>query len=155
MYPHFEAPLRPGTDAAHMQALHESTSRLLATVVNENLVHSEVQFPNCTEEPLLIIRSKKHAPQSSQPIISVALVSDIRYDTETRRVTPAIYPEDMLLPLIIVSASKGEKGAWFESDPVKLWNLMFPWFGAQPQVQKLLSDEIGNAASNQGSFSAP
>lgn len=135
-----------GSPAIYQQGLNESSSRLLAALVNENLVHSEIQFPSSPDQPVLVTLSHEQHVQDAQYMISVPLVSNIRYDGKTYRVIPVVYPEDLLLPAILSSVSNTERGRWLEPNPFNLWSLIFPWFKAEQRLQKVIGDQISNSA---------
>ncbi|QRV99013.1 hypothetical protein RhiJN_27032 [Ceratobasidium sp. AG-Ba] len=131
----------------------ETTSRLLAVLVNEGLVKATAQD---TDTISCLFLSSTNDQKNSSEGIQVSL----RQGTKYRLVSPATHdgpmvvipdlnPADIVAPVTLSSQVGSNASSQLEHRPEKVFDFVAPWLRAEKEVVTKLRGELKNSADNQ------
>ncbi|KAI5805935.1 IucC family-domain-containing protein [Geopyxis carbonaria] len=117
------------------QACFETTRRLLACLVNEELVQATVQSFNNTQ--WLCIHDKPQKQHRLRLYVPLSGPVDIRN---------LLDPEDLLPPVVIEEVNESNR---IELDPGVIFKLVYPWFGDDKKIGENITQELESSAELQ------
>ncbi|KAL9129991.1 MAG: hypothetical protein Q9217_001713 [Psora testacea] len=134
------------------QARMETTSRLLASLINEGIVRATYIEGGNGRLTGLEIQSTNRASQDGSSRIVTGVREDVRRDPETM-VVSFLYPDEILSPVIVYDASLPTNPRGMDPDPGVLFDYMRSWLeDGNENVRKQIVQELTNSASCQESW---
>ncbi len=129
------------------QAAFETTSRLLACLVNEGLVKAFT----CSNGTCLCLRNPQETGTGSDELIVSVGLSEVFAENATFKLTKSLlHPEDLRLPVAIRHATGDVQYKTTEPDPVALFDAIYPWLGGNEDARRQIVQELMSSAGNQG-----
>jgi hypothetical protein len=141
-------------------AAMETTSRLLAALVNEALVDivttGDPRKPSNIYDLTLVRRSGSGGSSAALkltlcPGTSYKFVVPA-YPEESALITPELDPADIVGPIIIEEQTGSNATQRLESRPEKVFDIVAPWICTNQEVVTKLRAELKNSADNQGPY---
>lgn len=120
------------------QAYFETARRLLAILVNEELVQATLQSFNNTQ--WLCIHGDSQIEDRTRLYVALC-------EPWVDITSGILDPQDLVPPVIVETATGARK---IELDPTVIFNLVYPWFGEDEKVRDRLILQIENSTQNQG-----
>ena len=142
-----------GERTLRQRALFETTSRLLAAVVNEGLARGSVSRSEQGKDLGLRVHGCETSKEDLGLSIWVGLAGDVPYDAVHLTLISPLYPTDLKLPVLIMNAQSTSAKERRELDPGVLFSIMYPWFGNDKAICARIEKELTDSARNQGQSS--
>ncbi|KAL8783529.1 MAG: hypothetical protein Q9213_004575 [Squamulea squamosa] len=139
--------MNPTDNSTKVRALWETTSRLLATVVNEGLVKVCVAPAEANNGLQIQIeaRDELELQQKSQHLIRVRIYNGIRYDEKSAKPYLPLSPQDLQMP-VTANANSHICDELVHPDPGALFNIIFPWLGFDIACKSQIIMELNSSA---------
>lgn len=145
-----------GLDLAQDAAM-ETTSRLIAALVNEDLVHITNEGPQEQNDIHKLTLEQPNGLRSSSARIEISLRPDTGYSLvllaepeEHRVITPDLNPADIVGPVVIEDTVGSDVLRRLEYRPGKVFDVVAPWICSDQDVAARLRAELEDSADNQG-----
>jgi len=131
------------------QATWETSSRLLATLINEDLVKISVTCGNKEDDLRLRIAPREKVDGQFSGSILVSLHGKFHnVDRSIMSIIP-ISPDDLALPLTWEPANASHQSQGVSTDPGTLFDLVFPWLGYDRACKPQIVAELTSSAKFQ------
>ena len=132
------------------QSLWETTSRLLATLINEGLVKVSITHANTDKDPHLRIEARDGLEENAQHSILVKSHEGISCDGKMAKPSLPLLPEDLLLPMVVETQDADIRKQSIDLDPGMLFELVFSWLGYDSACKPQIVAELRSSARFQG-----
>ena len=150
-----------GHDLARHAAM-ETTSRLIAALVNEGLAYVTTEDPG----PLSNVCSFTLVCPKGQDSSSACMTIYLRQGTSYRLLlptkpeeyavfTPPLEPADIVFPVIIQDIADSNVPQELEHRPEKVFDVVAPWICAGQDMARTLRGELVSSADTQGNITSP
>jgi len=131
------------SDSIEDQAMWETSSRLLATLINEGLVQISVICGSMKDNLRLRIAPRDEFDNRFSGSMLVGLHERTQNVEKSIMSMLPISPDDLALPLTWEPANASHQTQGVSTDPGTLFDLIFPWLGydsaCKPQIVAELS----------------
>ena len=146
--------LRPRMNSANdllrSKAHWETTSRLLATLINEGLVNFDTTVGDTGNDIHIRISPRDDSEADDQHCIFMRLRNESGYDALKSKLSCPLSPEELQLPLMLKTAGAPTYNQLENSDPETLFAAIFPWLGYEPGCKAQIIRELNSSANFQG-----
>ncbi|KAL8821976.1 MAG: hypothetical protein Q9223_000056 [Gallowayella weberi] len=141
--------MNPTDNPTKVKARWETTSRLLATVVNEDLVKACI-VPVETDNSLQIrLEARDELEVQAQHFVLIRVHKGFRYDERSAKPSLPLSPEDLQMP-VTVNAKIHTRNQLVHTDPGVLFDIIFPWLGFDIAYKSQIIKELNSSARFQG-----
>ncbi|KAL8775645.1 MAG: hypothetical protein Q9209_000141 [Squamulea sp. 1 TL-2023] len=132
-------------DSTKVKALCETTSRLLATVVNEGLVEVSIASVEAYDGLQIRIEARDELEQKTEHLILVRVRKGIRYEEKSDKPSLPLSPQDLQMP-VTVNAKTHNCNELVHPDPGILFDTTFPWLGFDIACKSQIIMELNSSA---------
>lgn len=139
-------------DSYATQSQWETTSRLLATLMNEGL--AKVRFPVSHTKEGLQLLLEPYARYGSWAQISTTVRTNTegRHDEELIGLLLPMSPNDLQQPLVLETQDKYHQNRWVNPDAETLFEVLFQYFGYDNGSKVQICEELSSSARFQSQF---
>ncbi|KAL8785633.1 MAG: hypothetical protein Q9195_008553 [Heterodermia aff. obscurata] len=139
-------------DLSRAKAHWETTSRLLATLINEGLVKFDTTLREPDNSLHVRISPRDDSEGYDQRCIFVRARREPGYDALKAKLSCPLSPEELQLPLVWNTTGDPVSNQLANSDPETLFEAIFPWLGYESACKAQIIKELRSSARFQGPF---
>lgn len=151
-----EKTVTSGPDLAQHAAM-ETTSRLIAALVNEGLAYVTTEDPkppgNVFSFTLVCPRGQDRSSVCMKIHLREGTSYSLLLPTKPEEYTvlmPPLEPADIVFPVLIQDMADSNAPQQLEHRPEKVFDVVAPWICAGQDIARNLRGELENSADNQG-----
>lgn len=139
-------------DLFRTKAHWETTSRLLATLINEGLVNFDTTLGDTDNDLHVRISPRDDAGGYDQRCIFIRVRKESGYDALKAKLSCPLSPEELQLPLVLSTTCKRAPAynQLANADPETLFEAIFPWLGYDSACKAQIIKELKSSARFQG-----
>ena len=146
--------MKSANDLFRAKAHWETTSRLLATLINEGLVNFDTTRGELENDLHVRISPRDEIEGYDHHSLLVRVRRESGDNALEAQVSRSLSPEDLQLPLVLNTTGGPVYNQLANSDPETLFESIFPWLGYGSTCKAQIIKELRSSASFQGtSFS--
>ena len=146
--------MKSANDLFRAKAHWETTSRLLATLINEGLVNFDTTRGELENDLHVRISPRDEIEGYDHHSLLVRVRRESGDNALGAKVSRPLSPEDLQLPLVLNTTGGPVYNQLANSDPETLFEAIFPWLGYGSTCKAQIIKELRSSASFQGtSFS--